>query len=91
MSILVGSISEQSRDLDGGCSFDAFAASDGEGSGLVGPADAPRALGAVAAYALSSPKGFVPKLGVSNASISDDEKHFASNCENVKPMMRERR
>ena len=91
MSILGGSISEKRRNLDGGCGFDTLAPRDGEGSRLVRPADAPRALGAVAADALRGPKGFVPELGVANSRISNDEKHFASKCENVKSMMRERR
>ena len=71
--------------------LDAFASSNGEGSGLVGPRDAPRALGAVAANALGGPKGFIPELGIPNASIPNDEKHLASDSEDVKSMMRERR
>jgi len=91
LCILGGGISEESCDLDGRCGFDAFAPSHGEGSGLVGPADAPRAFGAIAAHAFGSPKGFIAELGVTNPSISDDEKHLRSDSEHVKSMMRERR
>jgi len=91
MGIFGGRISEKGRDLDGGRRFDAFAPSHSEGSGLIGPGDAPRAFGAIAADALGGPKSFIPELGVANPSIANGEKHLASDSEDVKSMMRERR
>src|SRR5260221_10168954 len=79
MGIIGRGISEESCDLDGRCGFDTFAPGHGESPGLVGPSDAPRAFGAVAAYAFGGAKSFVAKLGVSNPSISNDEKHLASD------------
>ena len=91
MSILGGRISEKGCNLDGCCGFDAFPASHGECPAFVGPRNAPRALGAVATDAFGGPKSFVSELGIANPSISNDEKHLASDSEYVQSMMRETR
>src|SRR5258706_15994336 len=91
LRILGRGISEESCDLDGRCGLDAFASGHGESPGLVGPRDAPRALGAVAANAFGGAKSFIAKLGVPNPSIPNDEKHLRGDSEHVKSMMRERK
>jgi len=83
-------IAEKSGDLDGGGSFDRFAARDGERAGLVRPRDATGALRAVETRPLRSAKSFVPELGVANVGVADGDEHLAGESEHVEPVMRER-
>ena len=84
-------MNEKRGDFESSCALDRFAPSDGVGATFVSPGDAPSALRDVEAHALCRAESFIPQLPIANVSISNRNEHLASDSENVKPMMRERR
>jgi hypothetical protein len=90
MGVLGRRIAEKGRDLDRRRGFDAFASGHGEGSSFVRPGDAPRAFCAIAADSFGGAKSFVSKFRIANPSISNGEKHLASDPEYVEFVMRKR-